>query len=171
MKPGLVAAMVIALLTMGFARAAPLPTVAGFWESDDDKGNPQAWFLFAEKDGFWEGRLVKGFRKPGEKIVEICTKCTGDQKNAHIMGITIVNGMKRYGLKYKDGSILDPRDGSVYHAEMELSPDGKDLGVRGYIGIPLLGQTQTWHKLPDDAIPEVEIPKEILATPATAAKP
>ena len=165
MKPRFAGAIVIALLSTGFAHAAPLPTVAGFWEADDDKGVAQAWFLFEEKDGFFVGRLVKGFKKPGEKVVDTCVKCTGDQKNAHMMGLTIINGMKRDGMKYKDGSILDPRDGTVYHAQMELSADNKELYVRGYIGIPLLGQTQTWRRLPDDAIPEADIPKQILATP------
>jgi uncharacterized protein (DUF2147 family) len=60
----------------------------------------------------------------------------------------------------EDGSILDPRDGSVYHAQMELSPDGKKLSVRGYIGVPVLGQTQVWSRLPDDIIPPADIPKK-----------
>jgi len=152
MKPGFAAAIVIALLMIGSAHAEA-PTVAGLWQQADDKGVVGAWFLFEEKDGFFIGRLVKFFKKPGERTVENCLKCTGDQKGARMLGLTIVNGMKRYGLKYKDGSILDPRDGSVYHAEMELSSDGKELSVRGYIGLPIFGQTQVWNRLPADGSP------------------
>jgi len=43
------------------------------------------------------------------------------------------------------GSITDPRDGSIYHAL--IRPDGdQNLLLRGYLGIPLFGQTQTWTK-------------------------
>ncbi len=100
------------------------------------------------------------FQKPGEPTFETCAKCAGKQKNAPMLGLVIVKGMKRDGLKYGDGSILDPRDGTVYHAQMELSPDGQKLSVRGYLGIPLLGQTQVWTRLPDNAIAPADIPKE-----------
>jgi len=41
------------------------------------------------------------------------------------------------------GTIMDPRDGAVWRAEMWLGQDG-NLRLRGYLGIPLLGRTQTW---------------------------
>ena len=100
------------------------------------------------------------FGKPGDPEIDVCAKCTGKQKNAPMLGLVIVKGMKRDGLKYEDGSILDPRDGTVYHAQMELSPDGQKLSVRGYLGIPLLGQTQVWNRLPDNAMAPSDIPKE-----------
>jgi uncharacterized protein (DUF2147 family) len=41
------------------------------------------------------------------------------------------------------GSILDPRNGSHYSARIELNqPD--QLKLRGYLGLPIFGQTQTW---------------------------
>jgi len=136
-------------------------TAAGFWQETDDQGHAGAWFLFVEKDGLYEGRFVKMFKQPGENELNLtCRKCTGDQKDAPMMGLTIVKGMKRHGNAYEGGSILDPRDGTVYHAQMELSDDGQQLFVRGYLGIPLLGQTQTWTRLPDDAIAPADIPED-----------
>ncbi len=135
-------------------------TAAGLWQETDDQGHPGAWFLFLEKDGLYQGRLVKGFKQPGQARIETCGKCTGDQKDAPMLGLTIVTGMKRKGNKYTDGAILDPRDGTVYHAQMELSADGQQLAVRGYLGIPLLGMTQIWTRLPDDAIASEDLPEE-----------
>jgi uncharacterized protein (DUF2147 family) len=166
MKAAFLAATVFALLTTAAAHAQPVPTAKGFWEQADDQGNVGAWFLFSEKDGVYSGRIVKMFKKPGVPTVNLCAKCPGDQKNARMLGLTIVSGMKRDGLKYTDGSILDPRDGTVYHAEMEVSSDGRQLSVRGYVGIPLLGQTQVWNRLPDNAIASADVPKEVFAAPA-----
>ncbi len=42
-----------------------------------------------------------------------------------------------------NGSITDPRDGSVYHAKLTPGP-ANHLLLRGYIGLPLFGQTQSW---------------------------
>jgi len=145
-------------------------TAAGFWQQSDDTGFVAGWFFFVAKKGLYEGRLVKMFKKPGAPLYSgLCEKCEGDQKDAPMLGLTIVKGMKRDGQKYDEGSILDPRDGTVYHAQMELSPDGKELSVRGYLGIPLLGQTQVWKRLPDDAMAAEDIPAESLA-PGAAPK-
>jgi uncharacterized protein (DUF2147 family) len=43
------------------------------------------------------------------------------------------------------GTITDPRDGDVYQAELWRGDDGT-LRLRGYIGLPLLGSTQTWTR-------------------------
>ena len=168
MKAVLGATVAAALLAASPAgSAANQNTATGFWQQADNDGHVGAWFYFDEVKGRYEGRLVKLFKQPGEenqKIVEICAKCPGSQKNARLLGLTIVKGMRRDGLKYQDGTILDPRDGTIYHAQMELSPDGQKLYVRGYIGVPLLGQTQTWTRLPDDSIAADQIPKETTET-------
>jgi uncharacterized protein (DUF2147 family) len=137
------------------APAAGEPSAAGFWEQVDEKsGKPESWFHIVEKDGVYIGTIVKMFQKPGDPPPESfrCTKCEGAEKDAPVLGLTLIKGMKRKGLGYEDGTIMDPRDGSVYRALMQVSPDGRKLEVRGYLGIALLGRTQTWNRLPDNAM-------------------
>ena len=146
------------------------PTVAGFWEAYDE-GRPGGWFLFFERDGLYEGALVKAFNKPGEQPQLTCAKCTDERKDQPMIGLSIVKGMQRKGLRYENGTILDPRDGSVYKAKMELSPDSKQLEVRGFLGIELFGQSQIWRRLPDNAMSPAELPEDLRTYVAALVPP
>lgn len=52
--------------------------------------------------------------------------------------------MKKDGDHWDGGNILDPENGKVYKCKMSLEDGGQKLVVRGYIGVSLLGRSQTW---------------------------
>ncbi|MGH9588053.1 MAG: DUF2147 domain-containing protein, partial [Acidobacteriaceae bacterium] len=47
----------------------------------------------------------------------------------------------------QDGKLYDPKSGKTYTGSM--TRDGNKLNLRGYVGIPFFGRTETWTRAPD----------------------
>lgn len=137
-------ALIALLLTAYAAHAEDNPV--GLWKSIDDKsGKPKALIRITETNGELQGRIEKLFLEPDatEKNPK-CDKCSGALKDQPIIGMTILTGLKKDGDEYNGGKILDPGNGKLYSSKLSVIENNTKLNVRGYIGAPLFGRTQTW---------------------------
>jgi len=63
-----------------------------------------------------------------------------------LLGLIIMDGLTYAGEgKWKNGRIYDPNSGKTYKCKLSLV-DENTLELRGYIGISLLGRTETWTR-------------------------
>ncbi|HCY85066.1 MAG TPA: DUF2147 domain-containing protein [Desulfobacteraceae bacterium] len=136
--------LVLFITLVAAASAWAQTSIIGKWKTIDDETNePKSIVQIFEKDGKYYGKIVKLFRKPGEDPNPICDDCKDDddRKNQPITGMEIIRDLEKGGDKYKDGTILDPKDGKIYDCKLWVE-DGT-LKVRGYIAF--FYRTQTWH--------------------------
>ena len=67
-------------------------------------------------------------------------------RNRPVLGLINTWGFIYKGNKvWDDGKIYDPKNGSTYECTITMK-DNNTLEVRGYIGISLIGRTDTWTR-------------------------
>ncbi|UUC45393.1 DUF2147 domain-containing protein [Flavobacterium cerinum] len=142
MKKQLLTVFFVAFLGLFTTQAQ---SVVGKWKTvDDETGEAKSIVEITESGGKIYGKVVE-ILNPAKKNAK-CKDCTGEDKDKPILGLTIIKGLKKSGDEYTDGKILDPNKGKLYKCTVKL--DGSDkLNVRGYVGISLIGRTQTWSRV------------------------
>lgn len=145
----LILAAILPAVASGPVRSADPASPVGRWKTIDDETNAERSIVEIVQIGDeLQGRILKIFYRPGETPNALCEACEGERKNQPIVGMTFLWGLKRDGEEWANGAILDPKNGKIYNAKASLTEGGQKLRVRGYIGTPLLGRTQTWLREP-----------------------
>ncbi len=146
MGKALLSAMFVWLLSASFGAHAQTPV--GVWKSvDDETGRERSIIRISEVNGELRGVVEKVFDQPGDDPAHLCDKCDGERKGKPIVGMTILWGLTQKGEEWSGGEILDPKKGKIYRCKMRVTDGGKSLNVRGFIGVSLIGRSQTWHRM------------------------
>ncbi|MBW7846353.1 MAG: DUF2147 domain-containing protein, partial [Bacteroidia bacterium] len=64
-----------------------------------------------------------------------------------LIGLNMLLGFEHSGgNKWEKGTIYDPESGKTYSCKIELI-NATTINIRGYIGISLIGRSDTWKKV------------------------
>ena len=146
----------LALLTLAGA-ALVLPSLAsaqatpvGLWKTiDDETGTEKSLVRLVDAGGVLVGTVEKVLN-PDPNASRTCDLCTDERKGQVIVGMEIIRGVTNSSTNdglWDGGEILDPQKGKTYKVRLTPIEGGGKLEVRGYVGMPLLGRTQTWIRV------------------------
>ncbi len=149
MKLGIYSATLLLALAPVFV-AGQTTSPEGLWKNiDDNSGKPRSEIRIEIKDGVMIGKIVRSLR-PEDDPAGRCTECKGEYKNQPFVGMAILSGLRlspSSPLSWEGGQILAPDKATLYRAKIQLAPNDKTLEMRGYVGTPLFGRTQTWYRV------------------------
>jgi len=150
MKPLFATAVALGLgLSANLALAQIATSPVGVWKTiDDETKQERSTVRISEVGGVLVGRIEK-ITDPSKQTAK-CDECADERKGQPILGLTILRNVKKNGDDadlWDGGDILDPSNGKVYRVRLRPVDGGRKLEVRGFIGMPLLGRTQTWIRV------------------------
>ena len=117
------------------------------WQTVDEKtGEKKAIVQLNDNGGKVSGKIIKVLNSKNAKAN--CEKCTGSLKDKPIEGLQILTGLSADGNnQWSSGKLVDPETGKIYSGKITLSDNGQSLKLRGYVGSPVFGRTQTWQRI------------------------
>ncbi|BDD12970.1 signal peptidase (plasmid) [Fulvitalea axinellae] len=134
----------VLLITMRtYAQEGP-DAIIGVWETEDKDGRME----FYKCGDAYCGKLLWGKDIVGTDGVT-SKKDTNNPdealRNRDLVGITNLTGLRYKNGEYADGEIYDANSGKMYSCKVKLRKG--EMHMRGYIGVPLLGQTVIWKRV------------------------
>lgn len=138
------------LLGVSPAIAADPDAVMGLWTTRDGKAKVEI-FKCGER---YCGKLaeLKEPNYPANDSKGMGGKPKIDRENPSpalgarpLLGLQILQDFTFNGDTWEGGTIYDPENGKTYKCKMKIDGANK-LDVRGFIGISMIGRTETWSR-------------------------
>ena len=145
MKKTILICFSLFLFVKVFSQPVTAELVLGTWLTASGKAKVQIY-----KDGdFYNGKIVwlkEPVHEDGKFKVD---KNNSDKtkRDVPLLGLKLLKNFKFKDGEWSEGFIYDPENGKTYSCFIKYR-DGK-LDLRGYLGISLIGRTQTWFKVAD----------------------
>lgn len=132
-------------LLLGEPIMASPTDIAGTWLSGDGDG-----LIEIRVDGAAIAARILGSPKPDRDRPETDTLNPDPTlRDRPLLGLNIFSGFTYDGDgKWSGGFIYDPNSGKTYRGKLRLV-DTNTIEVRGFIGISLIGRSETWTRQPD----------------------
>ena len=129
-------------LLLGEAVTASPTDIAGTWLSGDGDG-----LIEIRVDGTAIAGRILGSPRPDPQRPKTDTlNPDPDLRDRPLIGLNIFSGFTYDGDgKWSGGFIYDPNSGKTYRGKLRLVVTNT-LEVRGFIGISLIGRTETWTR-------------------------
>ena len=121
-----------------------LQNAVGHWNVINSDGTPGGQVETYLQNGALFGRVTGA--RPGRSPDSLCDKCSGALKHQRIMGMVIMSGFHPQGDDWVGGTLVDPENGKEYKGKIWAIGSDK-LGMRGFVGISLIGRSATWVRL------------------------
>jgi uncharacterized protein (DUF2147 family) len=139
-------AIILTVFLMSMSQVFAKPhRLSGLWETIDDRtGQKKSIIKIYKKGEEYRADIVKVYWKDGDH--HFCVACKDKiRHNQSIEGMNFLWGLKKHStMMWDQGHILDPHNGKVYNVRIKQNKD--ILYVRAFLGVPLLGRTQEWHR-------------------------
>ncbi len=119
--------------------------IVGEWYTEESKAKVE---IYACADSYC-GKIVwlKEPKNPDGTNKRDANNPNENLRSRTIVGTDILTGLQYEGDdEWEEGEIYDPESGKTYSCRLELE-DPTTLEVRGFIGLSLLGRSQTWKRV------------------------
>ena len=119
--------------------------IEGQWYNAEKTAKIQ---IYLAKDNKYWGKIVwlkEPLGKDGKPRVDE-HNTTESQRSRPLLNLPLLKAFEKKGDDtYTNGTIYDPKNGKTYSCTITYRSD-KELGIRGYVGISLIGRTTTWTR-------------------------
>lgn len=139
----IIQSILVAILFFATGQVSAQNKILGKWESDKKDVRLEFYQVGDEYCAriLWGAEAVKADGVTSKLDIKNPDE---SKRNKPILGSTIVRSFKWNGKEYTGGKIYNPPSGSTYSCKAWFK--GDKLFIRGFLGVSLLGQTQSFHR-------------------------